>query len=368
MGVASNPVSPPAGHRDVDAQAIVDEVLSAFRRRLATLDSPLLQDVGALRDLSEQAQSILEDVLGLLKPRDALGAHSISRADAGRLRSLEVRTSRARRGIHLIGSLQAAGELFDVALPIIVCRCAFDGLEILNVSQRLHQVIMSKIALASPSYVEFFLTKLRTSREEERHVISRELHDRVGHEMALALQHFDMHRYLSETDNARAKHELAAGIVSLDEAFRTVRHLSTELRRSVGNDGIKAAIESYFQDHVPGGILASLEITGDAKALSPPTCEELYLIMREACRNALRHGHPTEMRLTMMITGSVVTAAVSDNGCGFSVGAPATPAGGGLTSMTERVELLNGILRVESAIGEGTTVTVRVPLSGGGAL
>jgi signal transduction histidine kinase len=352
----------------VDTQAILDEVLSALRQRLVALDSVLLKEPDTARELSEQVRSILRDVLGLLGREDEHSLPLITPTGQDRLLSVEVGTSRARGSIHPIESLRAAGELFDVALPVIVRHCGFGGMEILNVSQRLHQAIMERVALASLPYVEFLLTKLHASREEERHRISRELHDRVGHGMALTLQHFDLYRYFSETDDARAEHEFQAGIRSLNEALRTVQHVSTELRRSVGKDGVKAAIESYLSDNLPDGVRASLEVTGDAKTLSPPICEELYLIMREACRNALRHAHSSELRLTMAVTESAVTAVVSDNGCGFSVAAPGTRIGGGLPSMTERAELLNGRLKMESAIGEGTTVTVWVPLSGGGAL
>lgn len=354
MGLGGSPAGDalPASDQGIQTQEILDEVLAALRRRLAAHGSALLRDVGTSRELSEQVRSILQDALGSPAPADALSA--------------QVGMSRARKGIHPVESLHAADELFDVALPIVVRHCGSDGLEILSICQRLHQAIMSRIALASLPYVEYLLTKLHASREEERHRISRELHDRVGHGMAVALQHLDMYQYFRRIGDPRAEREFTAGLTSLDEALLTVRHMSTELRRSVGEDGIKTAIESYLRDNVPGGIRALLEITGDTKMLPAPVSEELYLIMREACRNALRHGQPDELRLTMAITESDVTAVVSDNGRGFSVAD--TPAGGGLPSMTERVELLNGMLMVSSAIGEGTTVTVRVPLASAGSL
>lgn len=371
MGVGGSPVQdpPPGSRQDVDTDAVIDDVLIAFRQRLADIDSALLQDVRTSQELCEQVRAILQDVLGLLEPGGALPAHSTGSADPDPLLSIEVGTSRARRGIHPVESLRAAGELFDVALPVIVRDRRLRGAEVLSMSQRLHESIMKRVSLASLPYVEFLLTKLHASREEERHRISRELHDRVGHGMALALQHLDMHKYFSGiNDGARAEREFQAGLLSLSEALLTVQHLSSEMRRSVGEDGIKSAIASYIRDNVPGSINAFLEINGDPKTLPPTISEELYLIMREACRNALRHASSTEIRLTMTVTESEVSATVSDNGRGFRVGAPETPVRGGLPSMAERIELLNGILTVESAIGRGTTVTVLVPLTNGGTL
>jgi signal transduction histidine kinase len=353
------------GYQDVDAREIIDEVTDGLRRRLTALNSALLQDAGTFEELTERVRPIILGVLERTVPEDAQAPQTFSSPAADPLLSVEVRTGLAREGVHPVESLRAAGELFDVALPIITRHLGLQGDKILQVSQCLHQEIMDKAALASLFYEEFLLTNMHSLVDKERQRISRELHDRVGHGMALAVQHFDMYRYFRKTGDVRADHEFATGLESLDEAFRTVRLLSTELRRSVGDDGISAAIDSYLRDNVPVGISASLQITGDVKILPPLIGEELYMIMREACHNALRHGQPSEIGLKLVITDSEVTAAISDNGRGFSVAAPGNPAGGGLPSMTERAELLHGVLRVESTVGEGTTVTVRVPLPNG---
>jgi signal transduction histidine kinase len=349
-------------YQDADAQEIIDEVTRTFISRLAALNSALLQDADTLEQLYEQVRSTILEVLARTKSTIDPAPQSTSLGATGPFLSI-VGASRAYQGIHPAESLRAAGELFDVALPIIVRHRGFQGTEIPLVSQRLHQAIINRVALASLPYVESLLAKLHSYAEKERHRISRELHDSVGHEIALSRQHFDMYRYFSGNDREKADHEFMTGLSSLDEALRTVRHLSTELRRSVDRDGIQAAIDSYLRNNVPVGIQASLQIIGDAKILPASINEELYMIMREACRNALRHGQPSEIRLTMMITESEVTAAISDNGCGFSAGALDNPACGGMQSMTERVELLNGLLEVESTVGEGTTITARVPLS-----
>jgi signal transduction histidine kinase len=359
----------PPNQQVVDTQAIIEEVIKAFLRRLAVLGSALLQDVITFGELSDQVRSILDEVLGIPEPEDASPPQAISQAAPvpDPLLSVEVGTSRARSGIHPVESIQAAGELFDVALPIIARYHSLTGREILDVSQRLHQAIMNRIALASLPYVEFLLAKVHATGEKERQRISRDLHDRVGHAMALALQHFDMHRYFSDVDSARANQEFTAGLTSLDDALRTVRQLSSELRRSVGEDGIKAAVESYLRDVVTSGVQTSVSITGDAKVLPPTISEELYLIMREACHNALIHGQPSELRVALTVTEAEFVGTVADNGLGFIVGTPGNSAGGGMPSMAERVELLNGTLTVDSAVGEGTTVNVRVPLNSAGA-
>jgi signal transduction histidine kinase len=355
----------------VRTQSIFDEVMDAFQRRLACEDSALLRDAGTFTWLTDQVRFIFSDVLGALDEPGSMAplrlAHP-AEADSDRLLSVELGISRASSGIHPAESLRAADELFDVALPVIVRRKGLTGLEILDLSQQLHQAITNRIALASLPYIEFLLTRVHSTGKTERQRISRDLHDRVGHGMALALQHFDLHRYFSKTRDERAEHEFTVGMEALDEALRLVRQLSTELRRSVGEDGIRAAIESYLRDNAAGGVRTALTITGDAMILAPPIAEELYLIIREACHNALIHGEPGDLRISLAVTGTTVTADVADDGRGFRVGIPANSAGVGLRSMAERVELINGSLRVDSKPGQGTTVTVRVPLFASGKL
>jgi signal transduction histidine kinase len=205
---------------------------------------------------------------------------------------------------------------------------------------------------------------VHASRLEERHRIARELHDRVDHGMGLALQHLDLFRHYMNTDPIRAEVKLNSAISSLTESIQTVQDMSAELRRSVGDTGTESALRAYLQAHVPPGVLATLDVTGDAKTLPPNVSEELYLILREAIRNALRHARPATIRVTIAISDTAVTATVMDDGRGFAPENRAGTPSGGLPSMTERTELLRGHIAIDSKPGAGTTVRVEVPLEG----
>jgi signal transduction histidine kinase len=343
--------------------AIIEEILRGFRQRLAAQNNTILQDSDTVRELTRQAISILEDVLG--RP-DPFAAATMAPAGEERDFSIDGGTYRARSEIHPIESLRAASALFDVALPIIVSRHGLDARRALTMSLTLHEALMERIALASLSYVDLLLAKLHASREDERRRISRELHDRVGHGMALTLQRLDLHKRFAGDDTERAQREFGAAVSSLRETLHTVRQLSAELRRSVGKNGLKDALEEYLWANVPSEIHADLVVAGDVDALPPRICEELYLTLREATRNALRHAHPTELRLAVAVTESSVTASITDNGCGFDLAAIGAAPAGGLSTMTERVELLHGTLDLNSEIGTGTTVTLSIPLFASG--
>jgi two-component system, NarL family, sensor histidine kinase UhpB len=94
----------------------------------------------------------------------------------------------------------------------------------------------------------------------------------------------------------------------------------------------------------------------------------VYLAMREAIRNAIKHAGCSRIGVALEVRDGHVHGLVEDDGEGFDPEAveEATPSswGVGLGSMRERLEMLGGSLRVDSEPGEGTKVEMRVPLDG----
>ncbi len=335
---------------------LAQQILTTYRTRLIAEDYALVRDPVSLEQVLRQVRYILEDVL--LPPEPAGDGES-------RLFSVEVGASRARTGVHPTESLRAAALLFDVALPMILAHYGDGGVELgLRLSLALHHSVMDRVVLASVSYVEFLLEKLQASRQEERRRIARELHDRLGHSMGLALQHLDLYRHYVTADPTRAEVKLTSAMSSLRDAIQTVQDISAELRRSVGDAGTERALRAYLKANVPPDVVAKLDVVGDTRALPPNVGEELYLILREAVRNALRHAAPDTIQVTIMIGDHTVHASVTDDGRGFVPEERDGLASGGLPSMTERTELLRGRLVIDSKPGRGTTIRVEVPMDG----
>ncbi|MDQ3792491.1 MAG: ATP-binding protein, partial [Actinomycetota bacterium] len=90
---------------------------------------------------------------------------------------------------------------------------------------------------------------------------------------------------------------------------------------------------------------------------------ELLRVLQEALANARRHSRATSVEVSLRAEGGALLAAVTDDGRGFDY-SPAR-SGVGLSAMRERAEALGGDIEVESRPGEGTRVTVRVPLGDG---
>ena len=93
--------------------------------------------------------------------------------------------------------------------------------------------------------------------------------------------------------------------------------------------------------------------------LHPDVETAIYRIAQEALRNALKHADAQTVTIAVAEIEGEVGVRVRDDGRGYDP--KASPSGFGLVSIQERVELLDGRLRVMSAPGEGTTLEARVP-------
>jgi signal transduction histidine kinase len=104
---------------------------------------------------------------------------------------------------------------------------------------------------------------------------------------------------------------------------------------------------------------------GPPRPVSEPVARQLLFVVQEAVLNAVHHGQPRRVDVTVAFAadGSAVEIAVRDDGLGFVPGSQPGPESAhfGIQGMRERAEMLGGTLAIESAPGRGTTVTVRVP-------
>lgn len=333
------------------------QVVEAFGTRLREDRSPLIDFSDVREQLDRQVGTVLADVEAAVTSCPEASPHPLTS---------EIGVNRAAHAIHPVESVKAATALFEVALPVVVDelrRTGFGDAELIKASKALHRSIMSRIAQGSVAYASYLLKKVTSSHEDERHRIARELHDRVAHSIGNALQHLQLHDAYLTDDPARARAKLKLSQDVLRDAFDVIRHLATELRASaVVAGGLEVALSDYLDTHAPFGVVHHVAVEGDVLRLPEEVVEELFLVLREAARNALLHAAPQRVDIEIAVGDNLVRASVGDDGRGFDPGQAARAAGGmGLDSMRERVELLGGTFNTSSSIGAGTTVTVTLP-------
>jgi len=202
--------------------------------------------------------------------------------------------------------------------------------------------------------------------EGERRRWARELHDetlqsmsalRIGLSAAARTQDLDAFR--------RA---VSQAVEQVEEAIANLRALITDLRPAALDElGVQAAIEALAERNARHGIEVdvSVELAYERGLQHTRLAAELetalYRIVQEALTNAAKHGHAKRAVVEVVERDTSVTLSVRDDGGGFD---PAAASEGfGLLGMNERVALLGGELRIDSAPGRGTTVNARIPVS-----
>ena len=110
-----------------------------------------------------------------------------------------------------------------------------------------------------------------------------------------------------------------------------------------------------------------LQTIGTPRLCPPKAEEQLLRIGQEAVLNAVRHGQPTHLRVSLRYDATAVVLTVSDDGVGFSPDAGMSGGAGhcGLASMHERAQQLGGALHIASRIGVGTDVEAIMPTTQG---
>ncbi len=103
-----------------------------------------------------------------------------------------------------------------------------------------------------------------------------------------------------------------------------------------------------------------MAVTGEPAPLHPEAEVTLLRAAQEALTNVRKHAQARQVSITLSYMGDQVALDVQDDGVGFAASAPAE--GFGLAAMRQRAEQLGGTVVVESALGQGTTVAVTLPL------
>jgi signal transduction histidine kinase len=206
------------------------------------------------------------------------------------------------------------------------------------------------------------LRRVVAGQELERQRLARELHDETGQALTSILLGL---KAVEEARDAAEMHSAAEGLRELVVAtLREVRRLAVELRPKALDDfGLVAALERLVQTFSEATTIGvELETTLGEERLPPEVETTLYRIVQEALTNIVKHARARRVSILLMRREGTAMAVIEDDGEGFDPGA-VQEDGLGLLGIRERVELLEGRLRVESSPGSGTTLAVEVPLS-----
>lgn len=206
------------------------------------------------------------------------------------------------------------------------------------------------------------------TQEEERGRVARELHDGISQILVAVRYALDnARRRLARGDELGAGAPLDKGIEALGTAISEVRRISRDLRPAVLDDlGLGPALKALTDDfRERTGVDTECHTVVFSNRLDQEAKIALYRIAQEALTNIERHSGAT--KVTMDLRGHVkgATMRITDNGRGLGADQGQPGGGLGLRNMQERIEQLDGTLRILSTRGanNGTVIEVLLPLS-----
>lgn len=197
----------------------------------------------------------------------------------------------------------------------------------------------------------------------ERERIAGELHDDSVQAMtAVSLQ---LQRLLARCENDDDYQMVAETRRLADAAIERLRHMLFVLHpSSLEDDGLVATLAVYLESFVePDGI--QWQVNGDRGIAAPLGASALaFRLARESISNAVRHASPSKINISVAETAHQLVVRVRDDGSGFDTHGQVPRAGHfGLTHCRSLAETAGGTFEVTSRPGEGTTVSITVPVT-----
>ncbi|HYU78233.1 MAG TPA: ATP-binding protein [Vicinamibacterales bacterium] len=204
--------------------------------------------------------------------------------------------------------------------------------------------------------------QLVATQEEERRKLSRELHDHVGQMLTALRMELGRIDRLGGSRDARVAAPVVECRQLVDEMVRLVRDLALGLRPSMLDDmGLQPTLEWQARDFSRRyGVPVDLHVEGNLDTLSEPHRTCVYRVVQEALTNCIRHARASRVVINVHASSDALTLSVIDDGVG--VAPTARHAGLGLRGIEERVRELGGRAVIESALGQGSTLTIELPL------
>lgn len=208
----------------------------------------------------------------------------------------------------------------------------------------------------------------RLSYLEERNRLAFDLHDGLAQNLADIIKRLELCQRLLKLEPSRAKEELEGLKKNTNEVLNNVRQTILNLKLTQeGRFDLNESLVDYvtaFQKE--NNIKVKLNITGLIGNIAPDKSRIIFSIIREALTNIRKHSAARNAAINLVSNNGVLNANIQDEGKGFIINESEISAGVdgkfGIISMLQRASSVGGLLTICSKPGEGTDVSVNIPL------
>jgi signal transduction histidine kinase len=318
-------------------QILISELLPACpaRKRATLIKQAGIFFAVAITPIERTHRSTQESTLRLKKSVEALSRRTVELAASNRELSLEIDQRKAVE-------------------------------EKLKKSER-HYTLLLEQSGRFQEQLRHLSRQILSAQEDERRKISRELHDVI----AQTLTGINVQLASLKKAAAASTHGLDLNIARtqrlVEHSVNLVHRFARELRPAVLDDlGLVSALHSFMKDFFTRtGIRTRLTAFAGVELLDTAQRTALYRVAQEALTNVARHAQASQVQVKLQKLDGAVCMKIEDNGKGMASGVNGKKSKRlGLIGMRERMEMINGVFAVESALGKGTTIEARIPLAG----
>ena len=240
-----------------------------------------------------------------------------------------------------------------------------------HVTQRaieMHNIVLARERadaelLQSQRQLASFAEQLQITIEQERAAIAREIHDDIGG--SLAAIRFDLAWISRHTTDTTTLTHVNSATEMLQHAVQASQRIMMNLRPAILDQGLGAAMQ-WLGDSFSRRTGIATQINAQLQTEQLPKAVQLtaYRTAQEALTNASKYARCTQVKIDLVGDEHFLTLEIADNGQGMIDELAPEGGGFGLSGLKERAKTVGGWLDVSSQKGEGTSITLSIPLAG----
>ncbi|WP_430499795.1 sensor histidine kinase [Micromonospora trifolii] len=333
-------------------------ILAAYRQRLAAASDDFAGAADLIDSYPAQADALLRETMAEIR-RETNDPLSTPPPPAASTEGVELHPRECFRAVVVLADIVLADALEQLAGQ------PDQGAILALVADALTRTTLTRLVDASSRYAAGLMNEVHQAQIAERSLIARELHDRLGHSLSAAYRNLEAHELAQERRHDDVDRRVVIARESLHDAVGYLRVLIADLRLSQPLGSLDEALANFLSTVETGETRLHTEINGDESWVPPEVLDEVFLVVREALRNAVAHAGARVIHAVIDITPHELRATVADDGVGFDLAT--VRDGSGLRAMAERAAVVGGRLAVRAAGQQGASVELVVPLLAVGA-
>ncbi len=229
------------------------------------------------------------------------------------------------------------------------------------------EIFYSEIAPSKDE--QLYGIQILESQEAERKRIARDLHDSIVQVLTNLVHKCEICSKIMDMDSIRAKLELEIMSKTLRDTISEMRDIIYDLRPMSFDDlGLEVTLDRAIKSIDAGtDMKVTFTVEGEKQELSPIVQLTIFRIVQECANNSIKYSKGKELSIRLIYENSNVLLDICDDGQGFEyIKHNSSPSdertGFGLGMMRERVALLSGYIDIDTALGQGTSIRVTIPV------